>query len=59
MLRMKMYFKPAPNTQIIYADEGVTILPSAEEKKFWSINEQNLLQVPLLAWWDLNNQLRQ
>ena len=56
---MQIYFRPGPNTQILHADEGVTILPSAEQKPIWSGVDQKLIQVPLLAWWDLNNQLKQ
>lgn len=56
---MHIYFRPGPNTQILHADEDVTILPPVEQKIIWSIEDQKLIQVPLLAWWDLNNQVRQ
>jgi len=56
---LKIYFRPGPNIQILHADEGVTILPPAEQKPFWSVADQTLIQVPLVAWWDLHHQFRQ
>lgn len=56
---MHISFRPGPNIQILHADKGVTIVPPAEEKSLGSFVDQKLIQVRLVAWWDLNKQVRQ
>jgi transposase len=43
----------------VHADEGVTIGSPAEENRSQSVVGQKLMQVPLVEWWELNNQVRQ
>ena len=56
---MHIYFKPGPNTHIVQASEGVTILPPDGEQPSGSGDNRELITVPLVAWWQLNHQVRQ
>ena len=60
MAGMKISFKPGPNTKIVHASEGVTVLPPTEETPIWSlVGQKGRVEVSLLSWFSLNNQLQQ
>ena len=56
---MQITFRPGPNTKVVQADEGVRLVPPAEENPDRPVVGQKLMQVSGVTWWDLHQQVQQ